>query len=81
MAPVPDCQETTILVFVVVPATSTGADGGAILVVTDRVLLGTEPPLFIAVTITLKGVFDASAVNVAEVAVLDEGVADDPLSV
>jgi hypothetical protein len=68
-----------MLVFVIVPLDRIGEEGGNILVVTGKTLLAAVTPLLLfEMTTTLNRVFASRPVKVAEVAVVDEGVAADP---
>ena len=82
MAPVPPDQFTVNPVEVIeVLGLNVGCEGGEISVVTLSGFETALPVEFTAVTITLYAVLAASEVNVAEVAVEEEGVAAEPLSV
>ena len=82
MAPVPPAQFTLNAEDVILlPEMSVNCVGAAIRVVTLNDEEEVLPVEFTAVTITLYAVLATSEVNVAEVAVEEEGVAAEPFNV
>jgi hypothetical protein len=77
-----DCQFTVKLVDVMVPALKTGAVGAGVRVVTEIGTDDVEPPVFVAITITLLYVVDdTSPVKLAVFAPVVLGTTLDPLIV
>ena len=81
VAPVPDCHEIKKVVAVIDDDVMIGAMGAVNNVVTGSVFDTVEPPLLLAVVMTLYRVFIVRPVKVADVVVVDVGVVVLPFSV